>query len=206
MRAKKAQTKDSLLFKFSMENYRKKFSAASLRLGLGSLRLYQLRHGGATEDLCSQKRDYSAVKARGRWRSDASVRRYAKVGKVQELLNRLSPGHLKFLPMGREEHEQGVPRFPSSKDASLDVSNVDVLNMKGRPRRFCLEIFAGTARISSGLQKAGLPTFPIDIDLFPSHDVLDPTCAHTLLNWISGGRVIWVWLGMPCTTFTGTTR
>lgn len=96
LRAKKAPTKDSLIFNFSVDNYRKQFSAAGVKLGLGSLHPYQLRHGGATEDLSSHRREYNAVKARGRWKSDASVRRYAKVGKVQELLNRLTPAHLKY--------------------------------------------------------------------------------------------------------------
>eukprot|EP00438_Fugacium_kawagutii_P013245 Skav234485 [mRNA] locus=scaffold3731:53840:54595:+ [translate_table: standard] len=78
--------------------------------------------------------------------------------------------------------------------------------MRCRPRKFALEIFAGTARIASALEKVGIPSFPIDIDLFPSHNVLDPACAHRLLNWIAGGRVILVWLGMPCITFSRARR
>lgn len=110
------------------------------------------------------------------------------------------------LPVVREEFSQGVQWSPSSKDAAIDVHKSDILTMKQRPDRFILEIFAGTARISSALQKVGLPSFPIDIDLFPSRNVLDPKCAHTLLNWIAGGRVTMVWLGMPCTTFSRARR
>lgn len=109
-------------------------------------------------------------------------------------------------PVGRKEHGQSVHRGIASQDARIDVSQVDVFSMKKRPRHFILEIFAGTARISSALRKVGLPTFPIDIDIYPSHDVLDPECAHSILNWIAGGRVMMVWLGMPCTTFSQARR
>ena len=94
--AKKAKTRDSLIFQFKMEDFRKQFAAASALLNLGNLHPYQLRHGGATEDLSSKRREYSSVKARGRWKTDSSVRRYTKVGKIQELLNRLSSSHLKY--------------------------------------------------------------------------------------------------------------
>lgn len=108
--------------------------------------------------------------------------------------------------MGREEPRQSLSGDNPSKNATVDVSKVDVFSMKRRPPKFCLEIFAGTARISAALQKAGITTYPIDIDLFPSHNVLDPVCAHALLNWISSGRVLLVWLGMPCTTFSSARR
>ena len=54
-------------------------AAAARRLGLqASTVLYQLRHGGASHDLLHQTRSYEGVRARGRWRSDSSVRRHAK--------------------------------------------------------------------------------------------------------------------------------
>jgi len=78
--------------------------------------------------------------------------------------------------------------------------------MQNRPRRFCLEIFAGTARVSQALQNQGISAFPVDIDLFPSHNVLDPFVCHNILNWIQSGRILLVWLGMPCTTFSRARR
>ena len=83
---------------------------------------------------------------------------------------------------------------------------LDVFTVQNRPRRFCLELFAGTARISQSLWKQGLPCFPIDTCMFPSHNVLDPDVAHNILNFISSGRVMLVWLGMPCTTFSRARR
>lgn len=82
----------------------------------------------------------------------------------------------------------------------------DVFTMKHRPRRFCLELFAGTARISEMLNKQGTHCFPIDTCLFPSHNVLDPKVANNILNFISSHRVMMVLLGMPCTTFSRARR
>lgn len=84
------------LFRFSMEEFRKKFQAAAQEINLEGIHPYQLRHGGATEDLTSKIREFSMVKARGRWKTDASVRRYAKTGRVQQLLCRLSLRNMQF--------------------------------------------------------------------------------------------------------------
>lgn len=84
------------IFPFTMEQYRKEFCRAAKRLQMDGLHPYQLRHGGAADDLCSKQRDYPGVKQRGRWATDQSVRRYTKVGKVQQLLNRLPNGALEY--------------------------------------------------------------------------------------------------------------
>ena len=102
-RAKALKCKSDLLFNFTMEDFRKSFVEAAEKLGLGKLHPYQLRHGGAAEDLNSGFRDHAAVKARGRWKTDQSVRRYAKVDKVQELLNKMSPVQLAFCKMAQQK-------------------------------------------------------------------------------------------------------
>lgn len=84
------------LFPVTMEDYRKNFIKAGQQLGLGETHPYQLRHGGATEDLTSGRRDHNAVKSRGRWKTDGSVRRYAKSGKVQQLLGKMSRIQLNY--------------------------------------------------------------------------------------------------------------
>ena len=69
----------------------KSWRAACLTLGLPPLCMYQLRHGGASEDVLSKNRTSDEVKSRGRWRTETSLRRYAKPAQVQRLLNSLSP-------------------------------------------------------------------------------------------------------------------
>ena len=93
---KRLNSAEDLMFSFPMDEYRNEIAASGRRLGLKNIHPYQLRHGGATEDLCSKFRDHNSVKSRGRWRTDNSVRRYAKIGKVQQLLNLLGPQQLTF--------------------------------------------------------------------------------------------------------------
>lgn len=75
------------------------FRQASDALGLPELSLYQLRHGGASEDALSRARPLAEIRARGRWRSDSSLRRYAKPAMLQKLLQlkkvapRRAPSH-----------------------------------------------------------------------------------------------------------------
>lgn len=105
-----------------------------------------------------------------------------------------------------EESSKSVCGNSASKESIPDVRNIGIFTMQNRPRRFCLEIFAGTARVSQALQNQGISAFPVDIDLFPSHNVLDPFVCHNILNWIQSGRILLVWLGMPCTTFSRARR
>ena len=64
------------------------FKRASSALGLDFLEpsLYQLRHGGASHELLTGVRPLDAIKKRGRWCSDASLKRYEKGGRVQQQL------------------------------------------------------------------------------------------------------------------------
>jgi hypothetical protein len=84
------------IFLFSQDSYRKEFQRAGDFLGLPGLHTYQTRHGGASDDLNSKLRDRREVRDRGRWATDTSVRRYGKIGKVQQLLRRLSQKKLEF--------------------------------------------------------------------------------------------------------------
>ena len=75
---------------FKSDELRTAFENASQLLKLPPLVLYQLRHGGASHDLLYRRREMEAIKQRGRWRTDASLRRYAKQGKVQSMVANLT--------------------------------------------------------------------------------------------------------------------
>ena len=68
------------LWPFSGEEFSATFKRIMKRLGLDHLdqSLHCLRHGGASEDLLGHLRSAAAVKRRGPWRSDSSLRRYGK--------------------------------------------------------------------------------------------------------------------------------
>jgi hypothetical protein len=94
--SRKQKNQEDRIFQFTMEEFRKQFMDAGKALGVEGLHPYQLRHGGASQDLSSGLRDHNGVKSRGRWRTDQSVRRYAKIGRVQQLLTKLSHNTLQY--------------------------------------------------------------------------------------------------------------
>ena len=55
-------------------------------LGIQPAVMYQLRHGGASNDYCKKTRRLDEIMTRGRWRTQASLRRYVKSGQVQFML------------------------------------------------------------------------------------------------------------------------
>ena len=78
----------------------------------------------------------------------------------------------------------------------------NVLQCGSLPHAFALEVFAGTGRIVSSLLALGIPAYPIDICIYPDHDVLHAAVEHRIFNWIRKKRITFVWCGMPCTTFS----
>lgn len=107
-----------------------------------------------------------------------------------------------ILPVEREALASSHPGSEASEVSKQSVKLIDVFGLKHRPRYFALEIFAGTARVSQSLFQHGMQVFPIDICLFPSHNVLVGDVAKGIFNFIRQNRVTLIWLGMPCTTFS----
>ena len=68
-------------------------TAAAHRLGLHGLGVcrYSLRHGGASEDLLTGARDIAAIKKRGAWACDNSLRRYSKEARAQTEVAKIPP-------------------------------------------------------------------------------------------------------------------
>ena len=97
---------------------------------------------------------------------------------------------------------EGVSGSSSSPKPAELSRNFNVFKNNTLPHKFCLEVFAGTARITTSLNARSLPAFPIDICLDPLHDVLSIHVEHRIFNWISSGRVRFIWCGMPCTSFS----
>ena len=83
---------DAKLFPFSTPNTLAILMCQyATELGLPEIPLpYQLRHTGPSMDFASGARELLAIKRRGRWRSDASLRRYESGGRVTSQLMALS--------------------------------------------------------------------------------------------------------------------
>lgn len=65
-----------------------------------------------------------------------------------------------------------------------------------------LEIFAGCGRHTQHLRHVGIRAYAIDTCLNPGDDVLQPDVEYRILEMIFSGKVLFVWLGMPCTSFS----
>ena len=72
------------------------FRQAGESLGLPKLCFYQLRRGGASEEMLDGSRLPEVIQARGRWRTQSSVRRYAKPAQFQRLLNSMPEAKLDY--------------------------------------------------------------------------------------------------------------
>lgn len=82
-----------LLFRFTHDEWKVAAKVAAARAGLNPLRrvLYQLRHTGPSNDAAEGRRSLGQIKARGRWASDSSVRRYEKHSQLARQWQKLSP-------------------------------------------------------------------------------------------------------------------
>ena len=87
---------DQHLFPFTQADLSREVRSAATSLGL-VVTLYQARHGGATSDRVDNVRSLPEVGKRGRWRSDKSLRRYEKHGRLHARLNALPPLLLEHL-------------------------------------------------------------------------------------------------------------
>ena len=88
------------LWQSSVEDNIALFNLIAKDLGLDALKpsRYALRHGGASEDLLTGKRDLASIKRRGRWVNDSSLRRY---GKETRLLSEVAKIPVAALAFGR---------------------------------------------------------------------------------------------------------
>jgi len=87
----KGRAVDAPLFTTSPGEAVKLFVAAAAALGLHDVCMYQLRHGGASEDMVGGSRSATEILARGRWRALSSLRRYAKPATLRRLLASVTP-------------------------------------------------------------------------------------------------------------------
>ena len=74
------------------------FNEAVEALGLTNLHptRYSLRHGGASDDILSKRRSIEAVKIRGHWKADTSLRRYGKETRVLAELRKAAPQVIEY--------------------------------------------------------------------------------------------------------------
>ena len=82
-RAKKMKPKEKF-FKVGYLHARNILQLVMKEKGLKDPCLYRLRHGGASDDRASKFRSLADIKRRGRWATDAAMRRYEKATLLQK--------------------------------------------------------------------------------------------------------------------------
>ena len=84
---------DVPLWTMTHQQYVRAFKEACRDMKLDHLDacLYGLRHAGASHDWLARRRALPAIKLRGRWTSDSSLRRYQKGALAQQELSRMNP-------------------------------------------------------------------------------------------------------------------
>ena len=86
----RARPADHFLFQEDQNMMRKAWQRAQASLGLKGTCLYQHRHGGASHDALTKARPLLEVMARGRWRTQTTLLRYAKPGKLFKLMDTMT--------------------------------------------------------------------------------------------------------------------
>ncbi|CAE7713929.1 unnamed protein product [Symbiodinium sp. CCMP2592] len=140
------------IFTITLENVTQFLERAQIDLelkGLGELQPYRLRHGGASHDFVGKLRDLASIQMRGRWRSQSSVRRYQKGGRLTQLMQTL-PLHVK------KAAENAVRKLPAA------LAGLPKRGLPGPP--VFIEIFCGTARLAQ--------SDDCEAAIFVSHTVL----------------------------------
>ena len=92
LRHARGRPRDSMLFQVCQADVARDLHAACLRLRVPpslEVVMYKFRHGGASTDFALKLRPLNEIKLRGRWKSDASLRRYEKGGRLAEQVHRL---------------------------------------------------------------------------------------------------------------------
>ena len=87
---------DELLFNIATSTLLSHWRQAVEELALPDAVLYQLRHAAASADILSKRRTPTEIMARGRWSTLASLKRYAKGGKAQQMMHALAPATKRY--------------------------------------------------------------------------------------------------------------
>jgi hypothetical protein len=114
---------DAPLWTFAAPELRRIYAQAMRALGLHqvSTHLYCLRHGGASDDLLSRRRDQLSVQMRGRWKSTGCLARY---GKETKLLAEMATMHGDVFVFGRHCQDHFGPLFRANTLAGAGIAQL----------------------------------------------------------------------------------
>lgn len=160
---------------------------------------------------------------RARWRYIESERNVADEGSRRPLVGRSHPRAPSVLPSAvSHTPDASSPSAPSSLplpsppplrprtrlereligDPATPADSAPQLQC-GPSERIALELFSGTARLTSALSRAKLRTgFPFDVKLGREFDLTRRDTQRLLLSWIRSGLIWYIHFGTPCSIWS----
>ena len=85
-------------------------------------------------------------------------------------------------------------------------TNLDPEVLNDLSSTLILELFSGTGRLARCLVKKGFSCKTFDITDDPSQDILDDKAFASLCQLVRSGRLKFVWIGIPCCTWSRARR
>ena len=113
------------IFEYRYKDFTKEFRRATRALGLKDIVPYQCRHSGPSLDKAGQHRTMLEIKKQGRWKSDYSIARYKKCGRLAQIqsdLNKSQPTCFEATDLALEELIFWRHRFEDVLRPSLMVA------------------------------------------------------------------------------------
>ena len=169
------------MWDFEYGEYLSTFKAAANRLQI-NLSPYQTRHSGPSIDRAKKLRTLHEVQKRGNWRSNKSVLRYEKAG-------RLSLSYQNLQPRIKEEVLLGK-RHPPRRA------------VRRCHKQYFLDLFSGVGGVARALRRLGFSVYEYDIANGQQFDLTNKKVLFKLLSAIRSGKVLGVMIAMPCTSFS----
>ena len=104
------QRRGRKVFSLKPGEFRQQFMKATVQLNLQDHMLTncQARQGGASRDALLRRREWSAIKKRGRWKTDTAMKRYEKHGRLQQLLAHTPRATYYVVVPGGRRQRQGL--------------------------------------------------------------------------------------------------
>lgn len=149
----------------------------------------------------------SEIKKRGRWRTDASVRRYEKAAvAARPQTPGAGAGLRRARPPATEQHLPGACPGAGAARSLAEATGIEVRLKRARRRRThqrcLLEIFSGSGRVADAWRRRGGVAGAIDLRHGQHEDVRRRSVRQDILGSIRRRLVDAVWLGTPCSSWS----
>ena len=177
------------IFEYRYEDFTKEFRRATRTLGLKDIVPYQCRHSGASLDKAGQHRTMLEIKKRGRWKSDNSIARHEKSGRLAQIQPDLTKKSTHQLRSHRLSSRAALLWETPSRGRSTTFSDGG---------RLFLNLFSND-RVGRAAQRLGVRTAFWNLKYGERYDVTQLVNLRQLLRDIANGEIRSCMMSVPST-------